>query len=447
MKDVTVAFVTTGAIQVVNIATGALAAHLLEPTGRGELAAIVLWAGVLAEFGNLGLHDALLYRSATRSDSPRRLFAASMALIGILSIVLIGIGLVVVPWVFDAHSPEMRTIAIIFLCAYMPTYFGSLFTSGMFQGNLQMTTWNMLRAVVPTAYLAAIVILYFFFGAGVAEFAAAYIISQAVAAAAGLYLVARRGWLSWKTDIGVMRSLVTYGVKAHVGEVFYSLRQRLDQLLITLLLPLYDYGLYTVALTVANGPLITVYTLANVAFPKISQQPTVGGKIEVFGRYLRFSLFVALGLIVVLWIVVPFLLPIVFSRPFAAAIPTTNILLLGTLPLAAKLMFQQALKAWDRSLVVSRAELAGLVVTAVSIAALLPIFGITGAAWSLVLSQAATAAVLGYLVQRELRIPLLKLFVPTMGDWQLVRAWVAAVWRLTCSWTSRIAARLTVRNG
>jgi O-antigen/teichoic acid export membrane protein len=341
----------------------------------------------------------------------------------------------------------MRTVAILFLCAYMPTYFTSLFTSGMFQGNLHMTTWNMLRVIVPTTYLAAIAVLYYVFEAGVAEFAAAYIISQAAGAAVGLYLVAQRGWMSWRVEPGVIRSLVVYGAKTHVGEVFYSLRQRLDQILITLWLPLAEYGLYTVALTVANGPLITVYTLANVAFPKISQQPTVEGKVEVFGRYLRFSLFVAAGLIVVLWAVVPFLLPIVFSRPFTPAVPITNVLLLGTLPLAAKLMFQQALKAWDRSLVISRAELAGLVVAAIAIATLLPAFGIMGAAWSLVLSQLATATVMGFSVHRELRIPLLRLFIPTLQDWQLTREWVAAVWRLTCTWATTIAMRLTFRNG
>ncbi len=436
MKDVSVAFVTTGLIQGVNIATGLLAAWFLLPEGRGELAAIVLWAGIIAELGNLGLHDALLYRAATRSASPRSLFAASMVLIGILSVVLIAIGLVVVPLIFKNHSAEVQAIAIVFLCAYLPTYFTSLFTSGMFQGNLQMTTWNVLRALVPTTYLVAIVALWLIWEAGVAEFAAAYITSQAVAGGVGLYLVARRGWMSWKADFTVIRSLVVYGLKVHVGEVFYSLRQRIDQALISLWLPAADLGIYAVALTVANGPLIMVYTLANVAFPKISQQQTTGGKLAVFGRYLRFSLAVALGLILVLWALVPWLLPLVFRAPFAPAVPITNILLLGTLPLAAKLMFQQALKAWDRSLVVSRAELVGLCVAVIAIFTLLPAFGLIGAAWSLVLSQLATALMMGFSLQRELDLPLLKLLVPTAEDWQLTREWAAKVGR-----------RLKIRHG
>jgi O-antigen/teichoic acid export membrane protein len=447
VKDVTVSFATTCFMQVCNILTGMLAAQLLLPAGRGELAAIILWPGLIAEMGNLGLHDALLYRAATRSASPRDLFAAIVALIGTLSVVLIAIGLVIVPIVFRQHSPEVQAIALYFLCAYLPIYFSSLFTTGMFQGHLQMTTWNMLRALVPFTYLAGIVLLLAVDVRGVAEFAIAYIAAQAVSAAAGFFMVARRNWVALKPDIKVIRSLIVYGIKVHVGDMVYSLRQRIDQALIALLLPAADLGIYTVALTIANGPLILVFTLANLAFPKISQQPTTAGKLEVFGRYLRFSLAATGGMIITAWILVPWVLPLLFGKPFAPAVPIANLLLLGTLPLAAKLMFQQALKAWDRPLVVGRAELVGLAVAAGLIAGLMPAFGLIGVALALVFSQLSAAAVMGFSLHTELRLPVLKLFVPIAQDWQLTRDWVAAVWRLICAWITTIAMRLTFRNG
>ena len=60
MKDISVSFATTAYIQVLNIATGLIAARILLPEGRGELAALMLWPGLIAELGNLGLSDALL---------------------------------------------------------------------------------------------------------------------------------------------------------------------------------------------------------------------------------------------------------------------------------------------------------------------------------------------------------------------------------------------------
>jgi O-antigen/teichoic acid export membrane protein len=427
MKDVSVSFFTTGVVQVVNIATGLLAAWWLLPAGRGELAAIILWPGLIAEMGNLGVSDALLYRAATRGATPRELFAASIALVAALSLVLIGVGLIVIPHVFANHSPEVQTVAIYFLCAYLPTYFTSLFVSGLFQGTLQITTWNMLRSLVPVTYLAGICLLGVAGVTGVKEFAIAYIAGQLVAGAAAVYMAGRRGWISWHVKPQVIRSLITYGVKVHVGEVLSSLRQRIDQAVIAYFLPPAELGLYAVALTVANAPLIIVFTLANVAFPKITQQPTPAGKLAVFGRYLRFSMVIAAGTVVALWILIPWLLPLAFGKPFGPAVPIANILLIGTLPFAAKLLFQQALKAWDRSLVVGRAEVVGLCVAIIAMSALMPAFGLIGVAWSLVLSQLAAAAMMGYSVRRELNLPVVSLFIPTSEDWQLTRDWVLQV--------------------
>lgn len=426
MKDLSFSFLTTGLIQGLNIVTGLLAARLLLPEGRGELAALLLWPGLIAELGSLGLYDALLYRAATRTVSPRALFAAMAALTAALSVTLIAIGFVVLPIVFAKHGDDMLTLALFFLCGFLPTYFTSLFSSGLFQGQLQIAAWNVLRLLVPATYLVILVALLLSAGTNVADFAAAYVAAQAVAGVTGLVLIARRGWLSFAADSDVIKGLLAYGIKVHVGEILYSLRQRLDQAVIALWLPSAELGLYVVALTVANGPLILVFTVANVAFPKISQQET-GGKLLVFGRYLRFAVAMAIGIIVVLWALVPWLLPLLFGPAFAPAVPIANILLLGTLPLAAKLMFQQALKAWDRPLIVSRAEAIGLVTAAALLAVLMPSFGLVGVAWSLVLSQLAAAGVMAWSLLHTLRIDLYNAATPTAEDWRMIRQWTGAV--------------------
>ena len=107
-----------------------------------------------------------------------------------------------------------------------------------------------------------------------------------------------------------MRAMVVYGAKVHLGEMFNTLRQRLDQALVALFLLATELGLYAVALTVANGSMILIQTAANVAFPKISQQDSEGGKIEVFGRYLRAAMLVALSTGGALMILSPWLVPL-----------------------------------------------------------------------------------------------------------------------------------------
>lgn len=424
MKDVTVSFATTAFIQVTNIATGLLAARLLLPEGRGELAEILLWAGLIVEFGILGLSDALLYRAATAAADPKRLFAATLCITAVLGVLMLAAGYVIEPYVLAGESPRLVRLAQLFLTAYVPIQLGALLVATLFQGRLEMATWNFLRALVAVAYLVFIGLFWLIEGPTVENFTVAYVLGAFVSLAAGLYICWRRGWLGWRPDWPTTKSLIYYGGKVHVGEMVNSARQRIDQALVALYLPSADLGLYVVALTVANGPQILAQTLANLAFPKISQQGETDGKLFVFGRYLRFTLAAVTGATVVLLVLNPLLLPLLFGQAFAPAVLIANIVLLSAPAAAAKLLFIQALKAWDRPLIIGHAETIGLVAAAASLFALLPSFGLPGAACSLVIANVVAAGAMAVSLHRSLGLPIAALLVPTRDDWRLAgEAW------------------------
>lgn len=419
MKDVSISFAATAVIQVINIGTGLLAARLLLPEGRGELAEIMLWAGLIVEFGIVGLSDALLYRAATAASKPRELFAAMAALTLIFSVLLIAAGLVIEPYIFAGRDASLLRLSLIFLIAYVPTNLGALFVASMFQGYLDMMTWNLLRGVVAVGYLAFIGAAVVLGQATVEGFATAYILSTAAALALGLVLLVRRGWVGTSLHWATVKGLLVYGAKVHVGEMLNSARQKIDQALVALWLPHSDLGLYVVALTVANGPLILAQTLANLAFPKVSQQADVAGKTLVFGRYFRFTIAITVGTAVVLLVLNPWLVPLLFGRPFTPAALIANIMLIGLPAAAAKLLFIQALKSWDRSLIIGHAELVGLIAAAVSLVVLLPTFGIAGAATSFVIANVVAAGVMARSLRRHLNLPFHVLITPTADDWRL----------------------------
>ena len=419
MKDVSVSFVATGFIQVANIATGLLAARLLLPEGRGELAEILLWAGLIAEFGILGLSDALLYRAATGAASPRILFASAALLTVLLSAVLVTAGFVIEPLVITDSAHTLQ-LALAYLVPFIPLYLSSLFVATIFQGQLDIVTWNLLRGVVALGYLVFIGIAWWTGYATVAGFAVANLLGTLVALLLGLVLLGRRGWIGWRTDRATLRGLFIYGAKVHVGELLNSARQKIDKALVALWLPHAELGLYVVALTVANGPQILAQTLGNLAFPKISNQTEPGGKLVVFGRYLRFTLAVTIACTAILLPLNPWLVPLLFGQPFDRAATVANIMLLGLPAASAKILFMNALKAWDRPLVIGQAEIAGLIAAAASLVVLLPGYGIIGAAWSLVVANVVAAAVLGVALQRSLNLPVLRLLVPTADDWTML---------------------------
>src|SRR5215470_16531236 len=78
MKALIVTVLTTGVLQLANLASGLLAARLLLPEGRGALAIAILWPTTLAYLLLLGLSDAVTYYSANRQEDPRRVFGAAL---------------------------------------------------------------------------------------------------------------------------------------------------------------------------------------------------------------------------------------------------------------------------------------------------------------------------------------------------------------------------------
>ncbi|MGA6948088.1 MAG: hypothetical protein WBZ00_10075, partial [Solirubrobacterales bacterium] len=74
--------------------TGVILARTLGPSGRGELAAVILWPTMLWTVGNMGVVDSVTFHSARRSAPQRSIVSTSLVIALVQSIVLVAIGLV-----------------------------------------------------------------------------------------------------------------------------------------------------------------------------------------------------------------------------------------------------------------------------------------------------------------------------------------------------------------
>jgi O-antigen/teichoic acid export membrane protein len=417
MKDMSMSFATTIVIQIVNILTGLLAARILLPEGRGELAEIMLWPGLLLEFGILAMSDALLYRAATRLAPPKILFATVMWIGAAMAVILVTVGYMLMPLLLARETATVQMVESWYVAAFVPIYLLALFVATMFQGHLDLVGWNVVRSVVGLGYLAFIGLFLLFGLASVADFALAYIGGTALSAVVGLFLLYRKGWIGWRPDFSVAKAMLGYGARVHVGEMVNSLRQRVDQIAVATFLTAHDMGLYVVALTVANGPMILVNTIAGVAFPKISGAPTPQEKLRIFGIYLRLAMAMSIASAVGLAVLAEWLVPLVFGQAFDQSATLCQIMLLGLPFFAAKLMFIQALNAFDRSLAIGWAEAVGLGAALGALYVLLPRLGIEGAAWALVVANVVALGAMAGSLNRQIGAPVLAMFRPTADDW------------------------------
>lgn len=395
---------------------GILSARLLFPQGKGELTAIILWPSMLASIGSLGVFDAVAYHAANESGSrEKKVVASGMLLVLGLSGVLVGIGYVVVPWVLSGYGAQVVSTGRLYLW-FIPLNLVTLCQIAFLLGKMRLTQYNFLRSFVHVATTAGMIGLYIVGWVSVRTFAIASLAANlAVLVLTARYMVVFR-WFGGLPEVGLIKKLLAYGLRAHLGSVASLFNVRLDQMLMSIFLAPSVLGLYVVAVTIAAGGSLASVSIALVVFPHLANLSSDQLKRQALGRYMRLSLCLSLIAAVLLLLVTPWIVRVFFGTAFIAATDPAQISILASIPLGCNALLAAAFKAFNKPLVSSKGQVLGLVVTALFLIVLLPLFQAMGAAFA---SLSAYSAVLLYLLlraQRDLALTPRDLFFPDRED-------------------------------
>jgi O-antigen/teichoic acid export membrane protein len=214
-----------------------------------------------------------------------------------------------------------------------------------------------------------------------------------------------------------MKALLRYGIKVHLGLMGRLVNLWLDQALIALLLTAADLGHYVVAMTVARGIGMVAAPMEMLAFPKIAADPTPEGKAQILARYMKINFLLVVPGSIVLALVTPWILGFLFGPDFAPSAPVAYVLIAANAVLTGTLLLSAALKAYDRALLIAKAEGLDVVVTVIVLGVLVPKYGIEGAAYGMLIVNVFTFALLTYWFGRDSGIPPSRLFRVTRQDW------------------------------
>src|SRR5215510_5738094 len=104
-----------GALAVVGLVTGMLAARLLGPEGRGQLAAAQAWPWFLVTLGSFGLTEAIAYFVARSPSRARAALATGLLLAVPFTLVAVAAGLWLLPRMLRGQGTEVQQIATVCL--------------------------------------------------------------------------------------------------------------------------------------------------------------------------------------------------------------------------------------------------------------------------------------------------------------------------------------------
>jgi O-antigen/teichoic acid export membrane protein len=361
--------------------SGILVARWLGPAGRGQLAAAMLWPGVIGILISLGLQHAFVYAVGVGWATPARLQRLGLRFTLFVAVPVMGIYWLVSPWILGKQFPNETWIPGVFaLSIPLAVYAGFLFP--IYQGSGDFTRWNIARVFRSGAWTLSVIGLAIAAGLTVLNL---LLIQIAILVVLCVFLSAKLGTLEGKNKgegSASARLIFKYGFAIYLSGLAYTVNQQLDQLLLSIWVSPSDLGQYAAAATMSGFVLVIPSAVGSIAFSKIaraSDQPSEQRRHLKF-TFLWSTLFlVPAGL--VLMILAPWVTRTLYGPAYVQTAQLLRILAPAAISLGIGMILADVLRGLGKPMYGTYGVVTGAALTVVGLAFFLRQFGTVGAAW------------------------------------------------------------------
>jgi O-antigen/teichoic acid export membrane protein len=386
---------TAGFNMLIAIASGlgsVIVARALGPTGRGEYAAIIAWFGISCIVGQMGLPAALCFYVAKDPQRARDYVATSRAMMLGTGMAALVAGLLLAP-VLSRGNPEAADGYRIAFGISVVTYVGISYTYALQPRHL--LGWNVVRTIQPVLTLVILCLLWFLklFTLDTVLFTPAATLTLQLGWG---YCHCRRNALApGHARISLFPPLAAYGIVQIAALAPATVNAQLDQLVLSQTVAAAVLGRYAIAVSLTSLPIPLVAAIGNVAFPRLAAQQVVTDATRRMQHHaIVASAGIAAAMLVPLAVVAYWLIPFLFGADYRGAVPLLWILTPGAAFLACGQVAGDLLRGRNRPVVVAWAQGLAAIFTVVLLIALLPIFGVYGAAIASTVAYGAALAVM-----------------------------------------------------
>jgi O-antigen/teichoic acid export membrane protein len=375
------------ALAVLGLATGSLAARMLGPTGRGELAAIQNIPMQLLNVAALGIPNALTFFAARHPERTRSLFSTGLiiGLVGSLPIVVAGY--LLMPLALAEQTAVVVSSARRYLI-YVPMAVLFSFPLWALHGASRFATWNVLRLAPAGAWLV-VLLLSVSRGSTAEALATGSLVAYLFLIPFSLCAFFWSTSGDWRPSRELSPQLFRYGIPSVLSSVPQQVNFRLDQILMAALLSPSHLGLYAVAVSWSNAGAPLLSALGASLLPRLASDPNADVR-----RYVRMAGLLTIGTSGALLLVTPVGLPLLFGEPFRQANAVALVLVVASGFAGFNGVLEEVLRGLGLPTWPLRAQVAGLLPTVLLLGLLLEEHGAMGAALASLGSYLTTSCVL-----------------------------------------------------
>jgi len=372
------------AIQGTNIACGILTARTLAPSGRGALAAIIMWPQLLAYALTLGTPLSYIYYIKKRPDLSRQFSGASIVIAIVAGLTGSVIGALLIP-----HSLRTYPVETVHFAQWMvllaPASLATVVLMAQVQSAGSFSQYNLFRFLSPVSILVGLVALRFSGVLTAYNAALVYLLAGIPALLWLLYLV-------WKSQRPVFTGLVepgklllSYGVRAWGADLLGTVASQVDRVLVVSMLSPASMGLYVVAQSAAGVLNVIPNGVTTVILPKLAAKSNQQIR-DMVGAAVRITFLLMLLASLPLFFGGDFLLRMVYGNKFDGAGAILPFLIVEGLLDGMTSLLSQAFLGAGMPGMVTLLQGCGILSAIPLMYVLIPRYGVRGAACSLMLA-------------------------------------------------------------
>ena len=410
---------TQAFVVLLNVATGVITARLLGPDGRGIFAATTIWPQFLAGIGALGLPAAIVYYLKNHPEGQREIVGAAYLLTGVIGLVTTVAGLLLAPFAMPEASRDTLLLAEFCILWTSITMLAVVLRNILVAGG-RYREFSISNYVPPFLYLIGLLVIWPLVGMTPEAAAICLMISGALATGwmfVSVHSVIRprfSGCGHW------IRQMSQFSAKLAASDLSGHILFYIDRLILIPILPANELGLYVVAYSLSRLMFVLQTAIGSVLYPAMAGREPSGIK-ELHDFAFRLVLYAASGAVAVIWVLAYPAVTIVYGGDFAGAVPLLKILVIeAAITCIGQVVFHLYLSLKQPGFP-SVVQTLSLIVAVVCLLLLVPHYGASGAAISLVIAAFFRLAVMlvGIKIRLGMSMPRL---LPRVSDVVYVRA-------------------------
>jgi len=401
-------------VLIISVAISIITARILGAEGKGSLALILLIPTLAITLGRIGIGHAINYYAS--KTSPSRLIVNSFFLSLFLSIVLIVLALLSVYFFKNVFWGKVNEKILVFICFLIPFSLLQMHLNAVMQGYYKINYYNFLIISQPIIYLFILIISIIILRLGLLGAVISWTMSLLAAFFLSVFFILKEFKLKEiSLDFKFMKQLLTFGAKAHIGNVFKDLTYRVDILIVASFLSPAFVGYYVVAVTLAE----TIWKIPNaigaVLLPRIAH--FTKNQARIFTPIVcRRTILPVIVICLLVFVLGKNLIIFAFGKEFQPSVSVLVLLLPGVLAFSIWKILANDIIAQGHPIVYSFTTGLALFIMIVMDLFLIPRFGINGAAIGSSISYIVATVFVIFIYMKITKNTLKSLLIPLKSD-------------------------------